>query len=224
MNTFLLIGLFTILIIFIICICGSNGNLFENLANDITKLRSPVDNYSYRVNENFNDKLYAANLLAELNQRSTLLLKYMKAKYVAPGETVNNNNGPYDYVVIRLLERYNPDNILEIVPEFNSKDTSYTKNKKILHICLRSKDNKRELLDINTLFFVYLHELAHIGSVSIGHGDNEFWANFKFLLKNAVEIGLYHPVDYKFNPKLYCGLTIQHNPLYDNGIYMQPHH
>ena len=51
-------------------------------------------------------------------------------------------------------------------------------------------------------------------SESIGH-KKEFWQNFKFLLKNAVEIEVYNPIDYKKKPKKYCGMTITDNPYYD---------
>ena len=51
-------------------------------------------------------------------------------------------------------------------------------------------------------------------SKSIGH-KKEFWQNFKFLLKNAIQMGIYTPVDYKKSPKKYCGMTITDNPYYD---------
>ena len=35
-------------------------------------------------------------------------------------------------------------------------------------------------------FFVALHELSHVMTVSVGH-TQEFWENFKFLLKEAVD-------------------------------------
>ena len=35
------------------------------------------------------------------------------------------------------------------------------------------------------------------------------------LLKNAVKIGIYEPVDYKKKPKNYCGMNITDNPYYD---------
>ena len=41
------------------------------------------------------------------------------------------------------------------------------------------------------------------------------WENFKFILGNAVEIGIYKPIDYKKKPKGYCGMTITDNPYYD---------
>ena len=49
---------------------------------------------------------------------------------------------------------------------------------------------------------------------SIGH-TKEFWQNFKFLLKDAVKMGIYKPVDYKKKPKSYCGMNITDNPYYD---------
>ena len=70
------------------------------------------------------------------------------------------------------------------------------------------------LIDINTLTFVALHELSHIMTESIGH-KQEFWQNFKYLLQNAKEAGIYDPIDYKKNPKDYCGMKINDNPYYD---------
>jgi hypothetical protein len=51
-------------------------------------------------------------------------------------------------------------------------------------------------------------------TVSIGH-KQEFWQNFKFLLENAKQAGIYDPIDYKKNPQEYCGMTINDNPYYD---------
>ena len=57
-----------------------------------------------------------------------------------------------------------------------------------------------KLIDENTLAFVAIHELGHVMTESVGH-TKEFWQNFKFLLKDAVKLGIYKPVDYKKNPK-----------------------
>ena len=62
--------------------------------------------------------------------------------------------------------------------------------------------------------FVGIHEISHVATKSVGHTD-EFWKNFKFLLEQAVEIKIYTPVDYKKNPKRYCGMEITDNPYYD---------
>ena len=48
---------------------------------------------------------------------------------------------------------------------------------------------------------------------SIGHKE-EFWRNFKFLLQNAVELGLCKPIDYKKKPQQFPTLqkiTLKYN-------------
>jgi predicted metal-dependent hydrolase len=67
---------------------------------------------------------------------------------------------------------------------------------------------------VETLTFVGIHEIAHIMTKSVGHKD-EFWNNFKFLLENAKEGGIYEPVDYKLKPREYCGMNITDNPYFD---------
>jgi hypothetical protein len=48
---------------------------------------------------------------------------------------------------------------------------------------------------------------------SIGH-KRDFWDNFKFMLEQANEIGVYQPVNYAQKPREYCGMTIDNNPFY----------
>ena len=72
------------------------------------------------------------------------------------------------------------------------------------------------MIDLNTLTFVALHELSHIMTTSIGH-KQEFWNNFKFLLKNAKDANIYIPIDYENNPTEYCGMTLNDNPYYNLG-------
>ena len=61
--------------------------------------------------------------------------------------------------------------------------------------------------------FVAIHELSHIATESIGH-TTEFWKNFKFLLKESVDIKIYKPEDYNKTPREYCGMSIKDNPYY----------
>ena len=41
------------------------------------------------------------------------------------------------------------------------------------------------------------------------------WDNMKFLLEDAVEIGIYEPIDYSKEEGNYCGEPITNNLLYD---------
>jgi len=143
----------------------------------------------------------AADLLATVTEKCKKMVAYMKETH------------PNDPRVVRLVEGFNPKKISETLP--TSELTAYSENKgEKLAFCLNTKKDGNKLIDINTLTFVALHELSHIMTETIGH-KQEFWQNFKFLLTNAKEANIYQPVDYKKNPKEYCGMTINDNPYYD---------
>jgi hypothetical protein len=120
--------------------------------------------------------------------------------------------------VENLLDRYNPEQFYENDPKMSSK-TSYTINKgDKMHICLRDRNNPDKLIDPNLLMFVHLHECAHIANYNnIGH-EPQFWEVFKFILHEAVLAGIYTPVDYSKAPMDFCGLHVNHNPLFDPTI------
>jgi hypothetical protein len=143
----------------------------------------------------------AANLLAEVTKNMKDMVAYMKEKY------------PNDPRVKRLVAGFNPKKISETLP--TSELTAYSENKgEKIAFCLNTTKTGDKLIDINTLTFVALHELSHIMTESIGH-KQDFWQNFKFLLENAKDSGIYYPVDYKKDPKNYCGMKINDNPYYD---------
>ena len=89
----------------------------------------------------------------------------------------------------------------------DEKYTSYTVNKgERIVFCLRFKVINT-IHDINTLMYVVIHELAHIGCPEYGHTPL-FKEIFKFLLIQSSKIGIYTPIDYRKNPQNYCGMEI----------------
>jgi hypothetical protein len=144
----------------------------------------------------------AANLLAEVTEKCKKIVNYLK------------NTHPEDARVKRLVSGFNPKKVNETLP--TSELTAYSENKgEKLAFCLNTEKNAGDnLIDINTLTFVALHELSHIMTESIGH-KQDFWQNFKFLLQNAKEANIYNPIDYKKKPQEYCGMKINDNPLFD---------
>ena len=161
---------------------------------------SDVDGNKYCVRERNKLKL-AADKLANVNVKLKQLVKHVGKKY------------PDRDNCKRLVSKFNPKKIYETLP--TSEYTAYSQNKgEKLAFCLNTKKNGGKLIDLNTLTFVAIHELAHIASKSIGHNE-EFWNNFKFLLEEAEIIGVYKPEDYKEDPKNYCGMKITDNPYYD---------
>ena len=160
---------------------------------------SKVDGNTYCVRDNAYVK-QSADLLAEVTLRMKKLVQHMKEKYSQRPD------------VQRLIDNFNPSRIVETLP--TSQHTAYSEDKgKKIAFCLQKHKEDMKRIDINTLTFVAIHELSHLMTESIGH-EQAFWKNFKFLLKNAVAIGIYDSIDYQQQPEPYCGMTIDDNPLY----------
>ena len=188
--------------IVIICILLLSFKLYKE--SDIFQLKCIVstidgDKYCVRERERVQE---AADLLAEVTDKCKELVHYVEKKL------------PNDERVQRLVAGFNPQKVVETLP--TSEFTAYSENKgEKLAFCLnREKKDNTHLIDINTLTFVAIHELSHIMTKSIGH-KSEFWENFKFLLEQAKEAGIHHPVDYKKKPQEYCSMKISDNPYYD---------
>lgn len=190
--------LFYIFVGFILVVC-----LKIYYESDVFNLKCVIaskdgNRYCVREREKIDE---AANLLAEATKKCKDLVSYM--------EKTHKN----DERVIKLVEGFNPKAISETLP--TSELIAYSENKgEKIAFCLNTTKGGDTLIDINTLTFVAIHELAHIMTSSVGH-KQEFWHNFKFLLENAKTANIYIPVDYKKKPKEFCGLTINDNPYFD---------
>jgi predicted metal-dependent hydrolase len=171
----------------------------EHLTNEVTYVKSPTDGNEYLV-RNMEDKEKAAELLSKVRSKLEQICQIMKQKF------------PDDESVKRMNERFQPENITEAGK--NNQYTSYSVNKgEKLVFCIRQKDEKESLVDENTITFVAIHELSHIMTKSVGHTE-EFWSNFKKLLKIAVDNDLYRKENYTKNPKEYCGIKVTDSPLF----------
>ena len=156
-----------------------------------------IDDPHHYLVRNLEDKQKAADLLSYANKQGIKLIEHLAKNY------------PDDVRIIKLQKNYDPNSLSE--SSVDSEYTSYTVNKgERVILCLRNTDSS--IIDKNTLMYVYIHELAHIMTKKIGHID-EFWENFKFILKEAQNINIYKYEDYsKFN-KPYCGIKITNNIL-----------
>ena len=173
---------------------------FDNQLFGLKCIISQVDGEKYCVREREKIK-EAADLLAKATENCKKLVSFLKTKY------------PNDEKVIRLYKKFNPKVISETLP--TSEYTAYSENKgEKLAFCLNKKKEDSNLIDLNTLTFVAIHELAHIMTKTEGH-KLIFWENFKFLLENAKEINIYIPIDYKKLNQEYCGMLLTDNPYFD---------
>jgi len=174
----------------------------ESDAFNLKCIVSNVDGETYCVRERAKLEL-AADLLAKVTNRCKELVIYVGEKYKDKG----------DERVRLLVENFDPKRVSETLP--TSEFTAYSENKgEKIAFCLNKKKEGGKLIDLDTLTFVAIHELAHVMTKEEGH-KLVFWQNFKFLLENAKEAGIYHPVNYKQNPTEYCGMQITDNPYYD---------
>ena len=171
----------------------------ESKNSDFVYQKSTIDEQKYLV-RNVNNKQNAADMLAEIRKRLIKFCAYLNAEY------------PTDKRIIRTITRFTPDNIYENYPDEGDESTSYSMNKgEKIYFCLRDKNNKSKLVNLNVVMFVAFHEMAHIMTLSTGHTE-EFWNNFKFILKNAVKLGVYKYIDFASKPLNYCGVKITTSP------------
>jgi len=158
------------------------------------------DGKHYRV-QNLPDKQEAAERMSQISANLIKIVEHFKDPSFKQDE-------PYQ----RLVSNFNPNAIEE--NDLDADSTSYSENKgeKIV-VCLRDKTQKPyPLIDQNTVMFVLIHEMAHLMTATIGHTP-EFWTNFRKLLHECIQLGIYQAVNYNKNPVKYCGMTISDSPL-----------
>ena len=173
---------------------------------------SNVDNKKYNVIGGFIDNDIAADKMATLHQFIIDILRYLKRKYIINNNQSNSTN--MKNFVQRILNNYNRDVLYENDPR-PGEETSYVMNKgDKFGLCLRDKTPNRNFHDYNTLQFVILHEMTHLGLLTYGHND-EFWEYFRLLLIEAAKSNLYIPVNYAIYPINYCGLPVHNNPYFN---------
>lgn len=161
----------------------------------IENVVSTIDNRNYEVQIK-DDAQEAANLIAQIREKLIIITDHLIKSYPDEDRTK------------RLKKNFKPDNIKEGIDNPNYTSYSVNKGEQIV-LCLRSHN---KLMDLNTMIFVVLHELAHICTLSIGH-TTEFWDNFKWILEEAINIGIYKKQDFKLNNVDYCGMKITDSPL-----------
>ena len=170
---------------------------YMNKHSDMVFVESAVDGKQYIV-RNLPDKQRAADILATLAAKMKQLADHVWS--------IRDSQDEFCELQIDALKRrFDPGKISEAPSD--SSHTSYSLNKEKIFLCIRSKSDPSAFVDLNTLLYVVAHEISHIASIGVGHGDF-FWKNFSFILREAVKLGIYKHVDYSKNPQAYCGITI----------------
>ena len=192
-------------ILYVIAILSIVAYLYHAWYNpNLVHVRSKIDKQIYVV-RNLKNKQGAADLLSKVRMRLSKLVDKFTEKYGDSDERVN-----------LMRKRFQSHELREALPKGNQTSYSVNKGERIV-LCLRGKGKTESLADVNTIVFVALHEMAHVMTISVGHKP-EFWDNFRFILAHAIQWKLYTPVDYKNDPKPYCGIQITESPLKTNDM------
>lgn len=185
-----------------------------------------INDKKYKVLKDKDNFENAADILYKVDNNILTLINKITVKYHN-----NKQNLPekkykiVKKIIYKTQKNYKSHSLKENFPSTPGKDVSFNINKgDHISLCLRNFENPSSFHSFNDIMFVAIHELAHSCTISYAHTD-EFWYNFKFLLENAIEFGIYTFVDYNKNPVNYCSMKITYTPLndpaYDDKVYLK---
>lgn len=196
MNTILIYTFLLIVMIICILFFFIKNNPFLFCRNGI-KLISKYDGRMYEVIKH-NTQDQAVELLAHIRNNIMML-----------SDLISKDNYLNKFDVSFFQKQISKIEISENT-QCQSGLTSYTVNKgKKMVLCLRSNSTK-ELHDLNLIFYVVIHELAHILCPDYGH-TRTFVDIFKHMLSLAMLNKLYFKIDFVSDQTEYCGMTIRDN-------------
>ena len=200
-NEKLLIKLLILIIIILIIIIN-----YTYIYDGTDWFQNDINDKYYRVKNGSNStKKLRANLLATLDDKLGFIVQSLSTGNVS-GNAIN-----------RLISNWNKGVTIKEIGNMES-DAAYVVNKQYMSFCLKnfcdadSCDENINFENINLLTYVGIHELSHIMSDEIGHGD-EFKTNFKYLLSHAKKLKynglpLYVDLTKLKTPNKYCGVSI----------------
>lgn len=204
---------------------------------DTVGMKSRIDGMTYRVQPGHKDPQAAADRLAAMNKKLIDLMRVVKRKYGpnATDQTLRISHPERARALDNLLARFNPDTLAENSPLDPSGDTSYVLDKgALVAFCLRERDPGLKkclkngcpnvdpkkignILDLDVLTFVAIHELTHI-SINAQDHPVVFWEAFKWLLLEADEAKILPLLRFDLEPAMYCGMRIDYNPALDGSL------
>lgn len=172
-------------------------------ANEEKQILANDGNYYTIRNINENEK-ESVEVLSRINKRISVLLDYITKKHSNV------------FWIKKLNDKYDRKGSSISEAAVQNGNTSFIIDKNFIHICLRTRNSEKRIYDINTLMYVVLHELAHMGNYDEndypieGHGK-EFQEKFKILINEAINTNIYYYEDYSRTPREYCGIMIYKN-------------
>ena len=171
--------------------------IYINFKNQVY-IKSSIDNQYYLVN-NCKDKQIISDTLSQVRRNII---------YLSENIVVTKNNQLF---IKNIRNKIYSTKFIQNKNKFPKKsNTSYSVNKgeKIV-LCVYDYKNEH-LYKFNTIMYVAIHELAHIGNPTFGH-DESFYFIFNNLIQEAIRLEVYKFYDYEKIPVKYCGISIESN-------------
>lgn len=91
-------------------------------------------------------------------------------------------------LIKKVTEPVHP--VIRDVELYKSNTGAYTLNKKQIFLCLHDDDGN--YYDINSLIYIFIHEVVHTQTKSIGHNEEFQKLNIE-MLERARKLGIYNP-------------------------------
>lgn len=179
------------------------------------------NNTKFRTIKRFHDHNKALDKLFELDNITKTLIARINNK--VRSSSYSSGNIVLEEIAYNLNLNLHHITMQEVDPTWTTGHRAFTKNKRDISICLRKKDGT--FYDKNLIKFVFIHELAHIGTdprYTEAHSP-EFWRTFKILLVEADKAGLLRVINYgeKKNNTEYCSIKVDYNPYFDDSISLK---
>lgn len=177
--------IYLVILIAVVYICKQHDSF------SLYKVKATVDDEEYLVKktDDLERDKKSANKLANINEKVQILIKSLSS--------TDEHRKLLENAPLKFQERK------------DSKDIGYTINKgEKIGMCTDGTND-------NGLFFIVLHELAHVITKEYGHPE-AFWKNFEKLIKKSVELGIYNYRNYNTDPVNICNYEISYTP-YSHG-------
>ncbi len=193
----------TVIVTFIIILFIFYYIKYGKDSKDVAYTKSTISEKFYLV-RNLPDKQRAANVIASIVKD----LKKLAIMMYNDLQKKGRNEERMSLYIKRIYNRF--DGISFRESSAYSPYTSYTVNKgDEMVLCIRSKKTGK-IHNYNILMYVAIHELAHVGCTEIGHTPLFFKIN-KYMIRKAINLGIYKYVDYSIYPRVYCGMNVNNN-------------
>ena len=103
-----------------------------------------------------------------INRKKADMLSRVNIKAKKIVDHMHKNKVPNQLIANKTYERFK-NTVIGETPNGWRDGAGHTMNKGPIYICIRNKDGSFN--DENDIYFVVLHELAHVMSDSFGHGE-----------------------------------------------------